>query len=95
MQAGHQTAVAEDGNYDCYGKVIYTEDIVIMKDGGQYDGWNGQVKSVGPGDCVVVSIGMPPGYMSESKKAYNRVRRGRRPGAEHTLSGRDCKVMTH
>ena len=35
LQAGHQTAVAEGGNNDCDGKVIYIGDIVIMKDGGQ------------------------------------------------------------
>ena len=93
LRAGHQSGVNEGFNVDCEDNNLYTGDIVIMKDGSQFQGWNGQVKFVGPGERIIVTVGMPPGYSAQTREKYEDIRRNRRPGIEHTLSGRDCLIQ--
>ena len=93
LRAGHQSGVNEGFNVDCDENNLYTGDIVIIQDGSQFQGWNGQVKFVGPGESIIVTVGMPPGYSARTAEKYEDVRRNRRPGTEHKLSGRDCLIQ--
>ena len=65
---------------DCDGDRVYVGDIVVIYNRKKYDGWNGQVKYVGPGGTLTVSVGMPPGYNSMNNGEYKKLRRSRALG---------------
>ena len=89
---GNQPGVGGEANRDCDGDRLYVGDIVVIRDKKEYNGWNGQVQSSGPG-FVSVMIGMPPGYNCMDHGEYEKLRRTRALSEHYVIEPRLCQLM--